>query len=499
MKKLVWFALLTFAACSSASTPSGGEPKEASSGASSSSGVSSSSGRGSRDSGAGGSTMTSRVCTPGHQVGCTCPGGGTGVQVCDPSGQGLGSCTGCTGSTGSGSGTASTGSSGSGSSSGSVTNSASVSASTTGTGPGSPSGSSSGSVSSTVHDAGLPDATVPDASKAEAGCSVGALNCNGVQPQECTASGTWHDVGLPCSGSLPFCLAGACVECTPGSSVCSANAVETCSSTGQWGGPVACSPAAPTCSQSGQSASCVCPNGETVSNGVCCPSGETGCGGVCWPADAGATECNGTCVGEQTDVNNCGGCGTTCTTGQICTGTCVPGCIIEGLPYPSGAMANDDCEICTPSASASTWTDVVGVGACRPADPSDGMEGPWGQACSGGQCVSGCSIPGTGFVSPNAVDPNNPCQSCQPGWTTTAWTGAGGVNPSCPSGEVCDGSPAACTPGCWIDETFFAPGASVRDGCELCSPASSTTSWTNAPNDQVCGAGLFCIDGSCVN
>src|SRR5271170_7768555 len=39
--------------------------------------------------GSGGGTTTSLLCIPGAQVGCACPGGSAGVQVCAPDGNHL--------------------------------------------------------------------------------------------------------------------------------------------------------------------------------------------------------------------------------------------------------------------------------------------------------------------------------------------------------------------------------------------------------------------------
>src|SRR5690348_1349021 len=38
---------------------------------------------------------TSRLCVPGMQITCSCPGGGSGVQVCNGAGTAYGDCTGC--------------------------------------------------------------------------------------------------------------------------------------------------------------------------------------------------------------------------------------------------------------------------------------------------------------------------------------------------------------------------------------------------------------------
>jgi len=69
---------------------------------------------------------------------------------------------------------------------------------------------------------------------------VGALGCNGEQPQTCVGSGGWQNVGAPCSASTPTCLAGACVQCSPGAIQVTGSGVELCASSGQWGSPAMC-------------------------------------------------------------------------------------------------------------------------------------------------------------------------------------------------------------------------------------------------------------------
>lgn len=56
--------------------------------------------------------------------------------------------------------------------------------------------------------------------------------------------------------------------------------------------------------------------------------------GLCAQCDADIDRlCNGTCVNLQTDVNNCGKCGNTCASGQICTnGACVSSCVPSNGP-----------------------------------------------------------------------------------------------------------------------------------------------------------------------
>lgn len=135
------------------------------------------------------------------------------------------------------------------------------------------------------------------AGQIDSGCILGTLGCSGPQPEICTGAGGWQNVGAPCSGSTPVCLGGGCVECAPQSTQCASVAagdggviarVQTCTMTGQWGAPVACTQPTPDCT------------------GGTCTCLQSTCGSIC--AD------------EQTDISNCGGCGQSCSAGPN------PGC-----------------------------------------------------------------------------------------------------------------------------------------------------------------------------
>jgi hypothetical protein len=129
-------------------------------------------------------------------------------------------------------------------------------------------------------------------------CSPGALQCSGLQPQLCE-NGEWHNVGASCVSQA--CVGGACAgTCTPGATQCSGlsyapeagafigdyTTTQTCSPMGQWGAEAPCSQPTPTC----KSGSCYC----------------------------AFTICNGMCVDEATDNNNCGACGVMCSVGHSC-------------------------------------------------------------------------------------------------------------------------------------------------------------------------------------
>jgi hypothetical protein len=117
-----------------------------------------------------------------------------------------------------------------------------------------------------------------------------------------------------------------------------------------------------------------------------------------------------------------------------------------------------------------------------------------GQICIAGACGTECDVRGTVYAS-GAANPTNACESCQPGTTATAWTDdAPGT--SCGAGEVCSAS--SCAAGCFIGGTVYAPNAvSPASTCQLCVPAASTTAWTTGADGTTCGPGQVCNASSC--
>ena len=147
----------------------------------------------------------------------------------------------------------------------------------------------------------------------------------------------------------------------------------------------------------------------------------------------------------------------------------------------SGATASSGCQVCNPGASTTAWTNVVGAASC-----------PSGQACSSGACASGCAIGGTFYDS--GATSNDGCEVCTPSSSTTSWTDATGAA-SCTSGQVCNAG--SCASGRSIGGIFYAPAATTNDGCEICTPGTSTTAWTNATTGTNCGNGEVCSGGTC--
>ncbi len=126
-------------------------------------------------------------------------------------------------------------------------------------------------------------------------CTSGAFQCSGQQPQECDEKDGWENVGPSCTSLNQACVSGGCSGvCVPGAVGCrGSSATQTCAPDGEWTAAVPCDVGA-TC----QSGVCACPGIDSV--------------------------CSGACVDEQTDSNNCGGCGVVCAAGGGCAaGACV--------------------------------------------------------------------------------------------------------------------------------------------------------------------------------
>ncbi len=132
---------------------------------------------------------------------------------------------------------------------------------------------------------------------------------------------------------------------------------------------------------------------------------------------AGVALCGGSCVSTASDPAHCGGCNNACATGQACEGgVCIALCQIGDQQVASGALnAANSCEQCTPATSATTWTQRADGAACNP-----------GQVCSAGVCSPKCFIDG-GVHAAGAPNPANPCETCVPATSTTAWTARASV------------------------------------------------------------------------
>ena len=337
------------------------------------------------------------------------------------------------------------------------------------------------------------------------GCGSGQVCKAGLCGTGCWLSGIFY-----ASGAIN--PANACQSCQPGTSDtawtnsadgASCGAGQVCSSTscqsGCWidgilygsgaaksGNPCqTCQPSVSVTGWTNAASATGCPVGQVCSAGAC----QAGCliGGSYYAA-SGANPSNAcqackpeVAVAGWTDLAN----GTTCATGQVCSGaSCQAGCWIDlGFRTAGAAKSDNACQSCQPGVSTAAWTNVSNGTGCGS-----------GQVCKDGICGAGCWISGS-FYTSGAANPLNACQTCQPGNSDTAWTdsvdGAG-----CGTGQVC--SSVTCQSGCWISGSFYSSGAAkAGNPCQTCQPSASVTDWTNIVSTTACTAGKVCSAGAC--
>ncbi|MBI5535764.1 MAG: hypothetical protein HY898_23735 [Deltaproteobacteria bacterium] len=119
---------------------------------------------------------------------------------------------------------------------------------------------------------------------------------------------------------------------------------------------------------SGCGKACAVPDGSvaTCTNGVCsfCPIGKADCDG---------NSANGCEVDIQSDVNNCGECGTKCTAGGACTnGACDPVELASGLSSPMGIRVDDTSIFVTAGINLSK----IPIAGGTPTHLATGLAGP---------------------------------------------------------------------------------------------------------------------------
>ena len=162
------------------------------------------------------------------------------------------------------------------------------------------------------------------------------------------------------------------------------------------------------------------------------------------------------------------------------------GCVIGGSIYAANVLNPiDACQGCQPGMSTSSWTNATDGSGCGS-----------GKVCSSGACYSGCFIGGT-FYDPGHGNPLDvTCGTCQPASSVSAWTAAA-EGTYCGGGKVCHAG--ACTNGCGIGGSYYAPGdANPSVACQSCQPSMALTMWSTSPNGTGCGAGgQICNAGAC--
>ena len=171
--------------------------------------------------------------------------------------------------------------------------------------------------------------------------------------------------------------------------------------------------------------------------GITCSTGQLCQAGQCQCQD-GLTDCSGDCVNLQSDGNNCGACGQVCTGGQVCS---------------SGACG-DSCgagETACGTSCVNLDVDLLHCGACD-------------QACGGGQtCTAGvCTCVNAGQIVCNGIctDPLTDASNC------------GACGTVCGAGETCvSGS-------CTASGTGGAPGSGGAPAVSCSTPLADRLSVT---------------------
>jgi hypothetical protein len=178
-----------------------------------------------------------------------------------------------------------------------------------------------------------------------------------------------------------------------------------------------CSAGATNCCFGGSSPS-ICTNFETdVDNcgacGTVCPAGDVCDSGTCQCPTAGQTNCSGTCTDTSTDANNCGSCGNVCSTGDTCTGgTCVSPCPPGDITCQGQCVdPNTDPNNCGACGTQCSTGDVCATGNCcipAGADLPGGCNPTTVLSCCGQICCVPRGVCCT--VSSGELDCGGPCQ-----------------------------------------------------------------------------------------
>ncbi|MET0388330.1 MAG: hypothetical protein ABW321_20330, partial [Polyangiales bacterium] len=371
--------------------------------------------------------------------------------------------------------------------------------------------------------------------------------------QHCTVNDTCGSANV-CTGTPRDCSDGlSCTTdtCNEDTDMCVSSVTSGCLVNGvcQADGFVdpsnSCRGCVPTSNRTAYSA---LPAGATCSDGLFCTSADT-CNGA------------GLCLGGP--LRDCSD-NVSCTLdlcnelADRCDSTVNVGCLIDGACVGDGAaLPGNSCQICNPLVSLISYVARTPGTACN-----DGLFCTTNDQCViGGLCLGsplacndnlactldscnetsdrcdaaltlGCVIDGA-CVAPGTPQPGNPCRSCNPLVSTTAWSNnlAGSpcddgqfctVGDTCNAQAVCGGNARSCTDliacttdtcneandtctsaftgGCTILGSCYAANTpNPLNSCSICDPARSTTNWSTKAVGQSCEDGLYCTDGDTCN
>jgi hypothetical protein len=299
-------------------------------------------------------------------------------------------------------------------------------------------------------DAGTPVATCSPA------CASG-LTCLGGQcaPSSCSQASDCPS-GFSCQAG--FCTSGVCVPLCPDSQICLSGVCVN---------KDPCGPHEIICG-SGSQAYCANLEADDANCGSCgqtCPSGDVCARGQCEASCLeNETQCGNLCVVLQTDNQNCGTCGTTCGKGQLCSGgLCAATCTSPDATTCGTAQAQYCADI---------YISPFDCGGC-------GTTCGGTEYCSQGICQARCGGLASQLCDGICVDQQTDLENC------------GSCGHPCKSGQVCYGGECVATCGfpyvtCSAGQSSYC--ANLFEDALNCGSCG-----------QTCPVGQVCSDGVCAS
>jgi len=300
----------------------------------------------------------------------------------------------------------------------------------------------------------------------------------------------------------------------------------------------ACRPDISTSTWSAVAAGASCNDGNSCTKSDQCNNGS--CAGTTYTCNDGLTCTTDSCDGA-------GGCGATPTAGN---------CAIDGACYSNGTRQSAaSCLVCTTSQSQTAWSPNPGAG-CNDSNLCTGNDTCSGSTCGGtgfscddsltctndsctgtlngcghAQVANTCLIGGVCYAA-NAVKSGDPCLQCRPDLSAINWSPVNGTNVACNDNNLCTNNDKcnagscsgtaftcndllSCTTDscngtgcsvsvnanfCAIGNACYAAGTTnPSNPCQVCTPASNATGWSNKPANTSCNDNFGCTYGDVCN
>ncbi len=307
------------------------------------------------------------------------------------------------------------------------------------------------------------------------------IACNGVATCDEAASACRVGTSTCTGGQFCDALSGTCVlECAG----CLVGG--TCYGDGQVNALNRCEVCAVATSRTAWSAN----DGATCDDGLFCTVGDVCADGTCGGGSARGCDDGVACDGVESCDEAASACAsgpTTCSPDQLCdiaTDSCIAtctGCVIGGTCFGAGQRnPMNQCEVCATASSRSAWSTNDGA-TC-----DDGAFCTDGDLCTGTTCGGTARSCGDGIACNGAETCNEATNACAAGTTT------------CSGGALCDPTTDTCVAtcsGCVIGGSCFGAGqVNPTNACQVCTVASSRTSWSDNAGAR-CDDGAFCTDG----